>query len=89
LPTIGVNAVRVKIIDEANRPAAERFGEEPCRLIRASEILPDILPSGLFDEIIDPKDIGYTHPVFVQCFLRFQQLGQTGCDTLRARNFLK
>jgi hypothetical protein len=54
-------------------------------LIRAAEILPDILPSGLFDEVIDPKDIGYTHPVFVQCFLptrhtaRNRQRWQTNC----------
>lgn len=54
-------------------------------LIRASEILPDIMPAGLFDEIIDPKDVGYTHPVFVQCFLptrhtaRNRQRWQTNC----------
>jgi hypothetical protein len=33
------------------------------------DVLPEILPPELFDPIIDPKDIGYTHPVFVQCFL--------------------
>jgi hypothetical protein len=38
-------------------------------LIRAGRLLPEILPADLFDGIIDPKDVGYTHPVFVQCFL--------------------
>lgn len=38
-------------------------------LVRAGDILPEFLPAALFDPIIDPKDIGYTHPVFVQCFL--------------------
>jgi hypothetical protein len=38
-------------------------------LVRASEILPEVLPASLFDKIIRPDDIGYTHPVFMQCFL--------------------
>src|SRR5262245_28221196 len=38
-------------------------------LVRAGEILPEALPASLFDEIIRPDDIGYTHPVFLQCFL--------------------
>ena len=32
-------------------------------------MLPDLLPAGLFDEVIRPEDIGYTHPVFLQCFM--------------------
>ena len=42
-------------------------------------------PPELFDPIIDPKDIGYTHPVFLQCFLptrhseRNRQRWQTTC----------
>lgn len=40
-----------------------------ARLVRAGEFLPQVLPPDLFDGVIDPKDIGYTHPVFVQCFL--------------------
>lgn len=38
-------------------------------LLRVQSVLPDILPPALFEDVIDPKDIGYTHPVFVQCFL--------------------
>jgi Plasmid encoded RepA protein len=54
-------------------------------LVRAGDILPEISPSGLFDEIIKPEDIGYTHPVFLQCFLptrhsaRNKQRWQTNC----------
>lgn len=54
-------------------------------LIRAAELLPQVLPAGLFDEVIDPKDVGYTHPVFVQCFLptrhtaKNKQRWQTDC----------
>ena len=38
-------------------------------LVRAGDLLPAMLPPELFDPIINPNDIGYTHPVFVQCFL--------------------
>jgi len=54
-------------------------------LIRAGELLSEIVPAGLFDEVIDPKDVGYTHPVFVQCFLptrhtaKNRQRWQTDC----------
>jgi len=54
-------------------------------LVRAAAILPEVLPSGLFDEVIKPEDIGYTHPVFLQCFLptrhsaRNKQRWQTNC----------
>jgi hypothetical protein len=42
-------------------------------------------PSDLFEEIIRPEDIGYTHPVFLQCFLptrhseKNRQLWQVDC----------
>lgn len=45
----------------------------------------EVLPPGLFDEVIKPEDIGYTHPVFLQCFLptrhsaRNRQRWQTNC----------
>lgn len=29
----------------------------------------EIVPADYFDGLIDPKDIAYTHPVFMQCFL--------------------
>lgn len=54
-------------------------------LVRVGDVLPEILPSGLFDEVIKPEDIGYTHPVFLQCFLptrhseRNRQRWQTNC----------
>lgn len=38
-------------------------------LTKVSALLPEILPPDLFEGIIDPKDVGYTHPVFLQCFL--------------------
>ncbi len=38
-------------------------------LVRAGELLPEVLPAGLFDEVIRPEDVGYMHPVFVQCFM--------------------
>jgi Plasmid encoded RepA protein len=38
-------------------------------LVRIAELLPEVLPAGLFDEVIKPEDVGYTHPVFLQCFL--------------------
>ena len=38
-------------------------------LIRAGELLPEVLPASLFDEVIRPEDVGYTHPVFLQCFM--------------------
>ena len=54
-------------------------------LVRAGDVLPEVLPSGLFDEVIKPEDIGYTHPVFLQCFLptrhsaKNKQRWQTNC----------
>lgn len=58
-------------------------------LVRAGELLlPQVLPADLFDGVIDPKDIGYTHPVFVQCFLptrhteRNRERWQTDCGRL-------
>ncbi len=48
-------------------------------------IMPEILPVGLFDDVIKPSDVGYTHPVFLQCFLptrhsvRNRQRWQTNC----------
>jgi hypothetical protein len=44
-------------------------------LVPAAAILPAIIKpehelwTGLFDEVIKPEDISYTHPVFLQCFL--------------------
>jgi hypothetical protein len=54
-------------------------------LVRAGEVLPEVLPSGLFDDVIKPEDVGYTHPVFLQCFLptrhsvKNRQRWQTDC----------
>jgi Plasmid encoded RepA protein len=54
-------------------------------LVRVGDFLPEILPAGLFDEVIRPEDVGYTHPVFLQCFMptrhsdRNQQQWQTNC----------
>jgi hypothetical protein len=54
-------------------------------LTRVGDLLPDVLPAGLFDEVIKPEDIGYTHPVFLQCFLptrhsaKNKQRWQTNC----------
>ncbi|MDQ2840016.1 MAG: replication protein RepA [Acidobacteriota bacterium] len=54
-------------------------------LTRVEAILPEILPVGLFDEVIRPEDVGYTHPVFLQCFMpvrhnvQNQELWQTDC----------
>jgi hypothetical protein len=54
-------------------------------LVRVGEVLPKVLPASLFDEVIRPEDIGYTHPVFLQCFLptrhsaRNRQRWQTNC----------
>ncbi|HSU55344.1 MAG TPA: replication protein RepA [Candidatus Dormibacteraeota bacterium] len=47
--------------------------------------MPKTRPPGLFDDIIRQEDIGYTHPVFLQCFLptrhspRNKQRWQTDC----------
>lgn len=30
---------------------------------------PEPLPAGLFDDVIRPEDVGYTHPVLLQCFM--------------------
>ena len=58
---------------------------EPKGIKKASDLLPAILPPGLFDDIIRPEDIGYTHPIFLQCFLptrhnaKNRQRWQTDC----------
>jgi hypothetical protein len=54
-------------------------------LIKVGNLLPEILPSRLFDEVVRPEDVGYTHPVFLQCFLptrhseKNRQRWQTDC----------
>jgi Plasmid encoded RepA protein len=54
-------------------------------LVRAGEVLPEVLPAGLFEQVIKPEDVGYTHPVFLQCFLptrhsaKNKQRWQTNC----------
>src|SRR5579884_3651850 len=54
-------------------------------LVRAADILTQIIPTSLFDEIIRPEDVGYTHPVFLQCFMptrhseHNKQLWQVNC----------
>jgi hypothetical protein len=64
------------------------MNREEKGLVKAADVLPQILPPHLFDGIIDPKDIGYTHPVFVQCFLptrhsdRNRERWQTDCGRL-------
>lgn len=35
----------------------------------AAASLPSILPSDLFAGVVRSEDIGYTHPVFLQCFM--------------------
>lgn len=48
-------------------------------------LVPEVLPPGLFDEVIRPEDIGYTHPIFLQCFMpqrhnvKNQEVWQTNC----------
>src|SRR4051794_22719479 len=48
-------------------------------------LLPEVLPASLFDEVIKPEHVGYTHPVFLQCFLptrhseKNRQRWQTNC----------
>lgn len=55
-------------------------------------LMPRILPVGLFDEVIKPSDVGYTHPVFLQCFLptrhsvRNRQRWQTNWGTRQPRD---
>lgn len=53
---------------------------------QAGAVLPEVLPAGLLDEVFTgPQDVGYTHPVFVQCFLptrhtaKNRQRWQTNC----------
>ncbi len=68
-------------------------------LVSVAASLPAILPPSLFDEIIRPEDIGYTHPVFLQCFLpvrhsaQNKQRWQTDCGraslVLRAGELIK
>jgi hypothetical protein len=54
-------------------------------LIRVGELLPEVIPPTLFDEVIKPEDVGYTHPIFLQCFLptrhseKNRQRWQTNC----------
>lgn len=53
------------------KPAAAAIAApKPQRggLVKVGELLPAI-PAEYFDGVVDPKEIGYTHPVFVQCFL--------------------
>ncbi len=38
-------------------------------LTRVSDLIPEVIPSELFHEVIRPEDIGYTHPIFLQCFM--------------------
>ena len=38
-------------------------------LTKIDALLPEVLPAGLFDEVIRPEDVGYTHPVLLQCFM--------------------
>jgi hypothetical protein len=64
--------------------------KEPTRprggLIPAAEVLAAM--PGLFDDLINPADIGYTHPVFLQCFLptrhseKNRQFWQTDCGRM-------
>jgi hypothetical protein len=49
------------------RATGEVVTPEHGGLIRAAEVLS--ATPGLFDDIISPADIGYTHPVFLQCFM--------------------
>jgi hypothetical protein len=59
--------------------------KEQRGLVRAGDLLPEVLSAGLFDEVIRPEDVGYTHPVFLQCFLptrhsaKNKQRWQTNC----------
>jgi len=54
-------------------------------LTSARDLPSNILPADNFDEVIKPEDIGYTHPVFLQCFLptrhsaNNRQRWQTNC----------
>ena len=48
--------------------ATRKRGEDEG-LVRVGNLLPAVLPAGLFDEVIRPEDVGYTHPVFLQCFM--------------------
>ena len=54
-------------------------------LTKVGTVSPEGLPAGLFDEIIRPETVGYTHPVFLQCFmptrhsLSNSQLWQVNC----------
>ena len=48
---------------------SEGAGKGNRGLVRAGEVLKGILPDSMFEELIRPEDIGYTHPVFLQCFL--------------------
>ena len=54
-------------------------------LARIGDLIPDTLPAELFIDVIRPDDIGYTHPVLVQCFLPVRhnkdnaQWWQTNC----------
>ncbi len=62
-----------------------RAGTGTAGLTRIAELLPEVLPAGLFDEVIRPEDVGYTHPVFLQCFMpqrhspKNQEIWQTDC----------
>jgi len=68
-------------------------------LVSVTDLLAEILPAGLFDLVIRPEDIGYTHPVFLQCFMPIRhnaantQRWQTDCGraslVLRAGELIK
>ena len=70
--------------DGKGKASGQRAGQGGG-LVPLGAILPEILPAGLFDEVIRKEDIGYTHPVFLQCFLptrhtaRNRQRWQTNC----------
>jgi hypothetical protein len=43
-------------------------------LVRAGDLLPKVLPADLFDEVVKPEDVGYMHPVFLQCFMPLRHM---------------
>lgn len=75
------------------------MNEGKSGLVAIGALLPEVLPAGLFDDVIRPEDIGYTHPVFLQCFMPIRhnaankQRWQTDCGraslVLRAGELIK
>ena len=53
-----------KVSDTLKRMHGEDASDQPT-----ARVQPEILPASIFAEVIRPEDIGYTHPVFLQCFL--------------------